>query len=160
MSRRRTPRLRKLFGGSLGQLTVKEPIGFYNDSKYVQELVGNNFDNGVLTDLKFSNSPSIVMWYADWCPHCSNAETIKMWNDLGKFCHPDVNVCAINCANSFDGNDEVSKSVGIQGFPTISYVDPRGVVSSKFYSGQRDKSGIVKFLCSNLSKPGQIRICK
>lgn len=146
-------KMRKLFGGA-----IENNKYFYKDS-IIKELKGNDFVGGSVTHSSFKNKPGLIMWYADWCPHCSNQETIKMWKDVGTFCDPDLVVGAVNCANESNGSKAVSEMIGIQGFPSITYVNVDGTIDTDKFNNQRTKDNIIKFVCSKVTQPGQLAMC-
>lgn len=157
--RKPSVKVRKLFGGAKAPIIMTQlpPKAFYSNSKHVQELNSGDFNGEIL---KMNGAPGLIMWYADWCPHCSNKDTINLWNDIGDFCYPDVNVAAINCNNSFYGNNEVARRIGISGYPTITYVNADGSIDDKFYEGNRDKDSIIGFICEKVTQPDQLKMCK
>lgn len=157
--RSKSPKVRKLFGGSISSASfdvVKKVPVFYTNSRYVKELNGGDFSGDTITHPDFRGKPGIVMFYADWCPHCSNASTRNMWNDLGDFCYPDVAVGAMNCNDNFHGNGDVAQDIGVRGYPSIAYINIDGTIDHEMFGGERDKDSLVKFVCNKVLKPGQL----
>jgi len=155
-----TPKVRRLFGGAV-QLDLKDLQRcpkFYEKSRYVKELNGDDFNNDVVTNRYFQGKPGLVMFYADWCPHCSNPTTRKMWNEIGYFCSPDVAVGAMNCNDKFRGNDLSARLIGVSGYPSIAYINSDGTVDHEMFGGERNKEYLVKFLCSKVKD--DIKMCR
>ena len=157
-------KIRKLFGGHSKMDStelLEEHPKFYENSEFVIELNADDFDGTRLNHSKFNGRPGLVMWYADWCPHCSNPSTIKTWEGIGDFCYPDVSVGAINCADKFYENDVLSSRVGIQGYPSITYVNGEdGEIDMDIFSDKRTSQNIVKFVCNKVKQPSQMAVCK
>ena len=120
-SRKRTSRKsRKQKGGTT--------TTFYSDVPNVIELSRDDFSDTHIKHPETLNKPGIVMMYADWCPHCSNPQTRGMWGKLGSMLGKESGwVGAMNCAN--DQNKELSKKLGINGYPTVLLVLPNGQLS-------------------------------
>ena len=157
----RYPKIRKLFGGNgITDLTLKQAPQFYANSKFVVELKADDFDENKVINQSFDGIPGLIMWYADWCPHCSSVETQRLWNYIAEFCSPDVCVGAVNCNDSFNGNDELAQSLNINGYPSITYVNVDGTIDSQTFHGERNKNNIVEFICDKVTQPGQLKICK
>jgi thioredoxin-like negative regulator of GroEL len=76
----------------------------------------------------------------DWCGHCKTLAPIleKVAKKLGK---------AYNILK-LDGDDDsgIVESLGVQGFPTIFYIERDGKVSGKYTSG-RDEFSILQGIC-------------
>lgn len=102
------------------------PVQFYAKNPHIRELTPDDFnDNNQITDVQMR--PGIVMFYADWCPHCNSEETQKYWNDTGlRIDSKNGWVGAMNCANEM--NKPISQKIGINAFPTILFVDKLGNV--------------------------------
>jgi thioredoxin-like negative regulator of GroEL len=119
---------------------------FYKGDRYVKELTPQNIVGGKkIQKAGFGQGkPGLVMWYADWCPHCSNQQTQQFWKDCGKRCGDHANIAAMNCAQY----PTVSQSVGISGYPTITFVDQAGNIDAQdTYSGQREMIPMLRWLC-------------
>ena len=102
------------------------PVQFYAKNPHIRELTPDDFnDNNQITDVQMR--PGIVMFYADWCPHCNSEETQKYWNDTGlRIDSKNGWVGAMNCATEM--NKPISQKIGINAFPTILFVDKLGNV--------------------------------
>lgn len=148
-TRKRTSKVkvRKLFGGNVS-IDLKPNVEFYLNDDNVKELRACDFVGNVVTHPSFKGKHGIIMWYADWCPHCNSPETQKLWRDFAKICKNKVVVGAINCANTFYGNDEVAQTCKIHGYPTITYVGKDGVinVAKNTFSTQRTLYNLKTFI--------------
>jgi thiol-disulfide isomerase/thioredoxin len=102
------------------------PVQFYAKNPHIRELTPDDFNNNnQITDVQMR--PGIVMFYADWCPHCNSEETQKYWNDTGlRIDSKNGWVGAMNCATEM--NKPISQKIGINAFPTILFVDKLGNV--------------------------------
>lgn len=105
------------------------PVQFYAKNPHIRELTSDDF-NGNYQIINVQKRPGIVMFYADWCPHCNSEETQKYWNDTGlRIDSQNGWVGAMNCAN--DINKPISQKIGINAFPTILFVDEQGNIINK-----------------------------
>lgn len=105
------------------------PVQFYAKNPHIRELTSDDF-NGNNQIIDVQKRPGIVMFYADWCPHCKSEETQKYWNDTGlRIDSQNGWVGAMNCAN--DMNKPISQKIGINAFPTILFVDEQGNIINK-----------------------------
>ena len=106
----------------------------------VSMLRDEDFNNTSLRD----GQDGIVMFYAPWCPHCTNL--IPTLNSLAEQIHStngDKFIGAVDCTKE----DQIADRMGIQGYPTLK-VYRRGVVHGD-YNGSRDFNELLGFL-SNL----------
>ena len=100
---------------------------FYGDSRGITELDSSHFQGETLNHPQLKGKPGIVMMYADWCPHCSNPETTGMWKKMGSMVDSQLGwVGAFNCADEANGNKELSRKLGVQGYPTLMFVSKEG----------------------------------
>jgi len=120
----------------------------YGDSKYVKELKPSDFK---VIDLKrklvpLDGKPTIMIYYAHWCPHCHSPEMTQLWESLAEALHKKTGIqtAAFN-ADYNSKHNEIAEANGIQGFPTIQYSDSR-VNSPTEYMGARDQKSILTFL--------------
>ena len=111
----------------------------------VKELTPSDFILKNLNgNVKCKNTPSLIIFYADWCPHCKNPQLINNMNFLGKVLPKrGINVNAYNCA--FDEeHEEMAQQLNIKGFPTIIYFNQKGKRNE--YNGPRDIKNILDFM--------------
>lgn len=128
--------------------TKKDDKLIYGESKYVKELKPSDFK---VIDLKrklvpLDGKPTIMIYYAHWCPHCHSPEMTQLWESLAEALHKKTNIqtAAFNADYNLKHN-EIAEANGIQGFPTIQYSDSR-VNSPTEYMGARDQKSILTFL--------------
>ena len=85
--------------------------------------------------------PALLYVNVTWCGHCKRTKPImeKVSGILGSM----VPVYSI------DGDDrpDLAKALGVEGFPTIVYVDQPGSVF--VYEGERSVDAIASFVCHN-----------
>ena len=102
---------------------------------------------------KFSNNNQLVLYYADWCPHCKaiysyDGSEDLLWNKLEKYLKDnpindkEVNCYAVNCAD--DNNKSLCKNEKVEGYPTIKF-------NGNVYKEKRDYDTIINYLESMLS---------
>jgi len=120
----------------------------YGESKYVKELKPSDFK---VIDLKrklvpLDGKPTIMIYYAHWCPHCHSQEMTQLWESLAEALHKKTNIqtAAFN-ADYNSKHNEIAEANGIQGFPTIMYSDNRKF-SQIEYMGPREPKSILSFL--------------
>lgn len=124
--------------------------GIYESSPYVRELKDKHFkitklDGSVNIE---SKNDKLILFYADWCPHCRDTSFVEMINVLAKNLKKyNIETTAYNCAGSDNAQDN-SEYIGIRGYPTIAYQD---VNSSKVlkHQGPRDLKSIIEFLINS-----------
>lgn len=93
--------------------------------------------------------PVLIMFYAPWCPHCTNmkptwVELAKHANRLNKF-----QVAALD-ATKWDG---VAEDAGIRAFPTIRLYQGSHFV--EFNEDKRDVQTLLQFVLRNLDYFGE-----
>ncbi|KAI8604832.1 thioredoxin-like protein [Dissophora ornata] len=105
----------------------------------VQALTPDTFDSVI--GLK----PALVEFYAPWCGHCQNLESV--YNELGEaFAEKDDKVL-IAKANA-DAHKELGRRFGVRGYPTIKWF-PSGINSQpEEYFGERDLESLTSFVTS------------
>ena len=81
------------------------------------------------------NRPSLTLYYASWCPHCT--KMMPDWNALGS----NVNGVAIRKLEQKQNTE-----YEVAGYPTIIYRDGNGGMEK--YEGQRNTSAFMAFLQS------------
>ena len=119
----------------------------YENANNVSELTAKDFNiknlKGKVQMKKFPNKDGFIVFYAPWCPHCSNEEFTSTWKNLGDHLSKlDIRMTAFNCTKK--GNEEFSKFIGIQGFPSIYYYNHAGHLRE--YNGARDKKSLLEKL--------------
>ena len=120
----------------------------YGDSKYVKELKPSDFK---VIDLKrklvpLDGKPTIIVYYAHWCPHCHSPEMTQLWEALAEALHKKTSIqtAAFN-ADYNSKHNEIAEANGIRGFPTIQYSDNRAN-SPVEYMGPREPKHILSFI--------------
>lgn len=86
---------------------------------------------------------SIMLYYADWCPHCAFFKPTwnKLYNDNFKNSR---SVCFIQVEHSDMNNIPKKYSKNVMGFPSIHLLKNGKVISE--YSGSRDTSSLLEFI--------------
>jgi len=128
--------------------TKKDDKLIYGESKYVKELKPSDFK---VIDLKrklvpLDGKPTIMIYYAHWCPHCHSPEMTQLWESLAEALHKKTGIqtAAFN-ADYNSKHNEIAEANGIQGFPTIQFSDSRAN-SPIEYMGPREPKSILSFL--------------
>jgi len=121
----------------------------YKKSK-VKEIGPKDFQSNSLREILVpKKTPSVVNYYAHWCPHCNNPETVAFWEALGEKLpkHAGIHVFAFNCDLNNEHRD-VAENVGVHGFPTFRFYDKNG--KSFEYNGSREIRPFLEFLKSHM----------
>jgi thiol-disulfide isomerase/thioredoxin len=88
----------------------------------------------------FKSKQGLIMFKAEWCGHCQKAKPeMQLVSDAVGKAFP---IAFVDC----DDNKLAPKLAGVEGFPTLIFVDVSGKVSGD-YSGPRDASNILKTIC-------------
>lgn len=91
----------------------------------------------------FKNKLGLLKCYAPWCPHCSHmVDDLKYIADALKGFYV---IGAIDC----DVHKDVAIQMGLNGYPTLFYIDINGKVCDQ-YEGPRDKLTIVNNIKNNV----------
>ena len=108
------------------------------------EVTINDFkyDNGNFY-LKNNKKKGLIVIYAPWCGYCNMLAPI--WSKFAKEYKNEYTIKALNVENKRAGNKKMAEQLGVQGFPTIKYIDESGKIG-KTYEGDRSKEDFKKFL--------------
>ncbi len=119
----------------------------YNDSNNVIEFKPKDFK---VIDIKKSpvpksGKPTLIIFYAHWCPHCTNARTMQFVEALGEKLpkKAGIDVGAFSCEHD-DKSQELAYNMEIEGFPTFQYFDAKG--NPHRYQGPLDIKTMLQFL--------------
>jgi thiol-disulfide isomerase/thioredoxin len=93
-----------------------------------------------------ANLPSLVLFKANWCPHC--VHFMPIWNALMKIAP--LNRINMVTVDSDENKDFVNKIKVLRGFPSIFFV-PR-VGNPIMYGGSRDPVSIVDFVNGSMGE--------
>jgi len=118
----------------------------YNKSRNVQEMLPIDFKVTNLQNIEPKyNKPILIIFYAHWCPHCSNPTMVNFVESLAEVLpkKSNVKVSAFNCDYN-DKHRDISNKLKINGFPTIRYINKKK--KSADYRGPTDIKNILKFL--------------
>lgn len=119
----------------------------YKNAKNVYELTPDDFNikslKGKVQMNKFLDHDGFIVFYAPWCPHCSNQEFVSTIKQLGDdLKNINIRMTAYNCTKP--GNEDFSRFIGIEGFPSIYYFNHNGHL--KEYHGMRNREGLLSKL--------------
>lgn len=120
----------------------------YKNSNSVKELGISNFVKKNNNIVPISGKPTLVKFYAHWCPHCSDPVMHEFVETLGKNLPKKANieVAAFNCAAD-ENSEKLSQNIGIMGYPTFRYFNKNGKMSE--YQGGIDMENMLRFLLKN-----------
>ena len=88
-------------------------------------------------------------FYAPWCGHCTKLAPV--WTELMQAHenHPDLLVAKVDCTNAI--NEDIRKTLDVDGFPTLLYGDPSDMKLLKHYEGGRSLSDLHAFVTNGLT---------
>lgn len=122
-------------------------------SKFVKILKHSDFDP-IKTHILKDKSNCLVLFYANWCPHCHTLIHPDKSNKLSLIERvaemlPDVDVCVFDCAVYGEHCMKISEDAPelIKGYPTLVYY--RHGKPTKHFDGERTFDNIVKFALKN-----------
>jgi thiol-disulfide isomerase/thioredoxin len=120
----------------------------YKNSNSVKELNKSNFIKKNNNYIPASGNPTLIKFYAHWCPHCSNPKMHEFVETLGKNLpkKASIDVAAFNC-EADENSQELSQEMGIMGYPTFRYYNKNGKMSE--YQGGMDIESMLRFLLKN-----------
>ena len=121
----------------------------YSKSPNVQEMLPKDFKVTNLRNIEPKyNQPILIIFYAHWCPHCSNPTMVEFVESLASVLpkKSNVKVSAFNCDYN-DKHRDIANNLGINSFPTIRYINKKR--KSADYRGPTDIKDILKFLIKN-----------
>lgn len=88
--------------------------------------------------------PGLLFIHADWCPHCIRFK--PDFNELDKKIGHGFTLLAIE--DKKIGNSDLMNALGIQGYPTLKWVDAEGNITGE-YTGERKISTIMNHICEH-----------
>lgn len=108
----------------------------FGNSTLVQPLNKTHFIGNDLSD-KLPRNSGIILFYANWCPHCHSIvpimnELAEKMNDNDRY--NKMMVGAIDCAKP--DNDNISSDMNVMGYPTIKIFQNGKFVGD--YDGPRE----------------------
>ena len=87
-----------------------------------------------------SAKPSMVLFYAPWCPHCKSM--MGDWDKLRRRVGQNMEIVKVNC----DEKPEMAEKHDVKGFPTIIlFKDGRKI----HFEGSRNLENFMKFIKEN-----------
>lgn len=117
-------------------LYAKSPVKELNSNHFILKNLRGNVQ---LKDKK----PTLIIFYANWCPHCHNPYLVEMMKTLGKNLpkKSNINVSAFDCAKN-EENEDLAQQIGVNGFPTLMFFNKKG--QRKEIQGPRTMENILK----------------
>lgn len=96
----------------------------------------------VESEIIHQSSPTLVLFYADWCPHCTNFK--PTWENVKRILK-DSDIKTMEFENDKDAS-EIQKVNDIKGYPELRYY-PQGYPSNNYvsYSGDRSEESVIRF---------------
>jgi thiol-disulfide isomerase/thioredoxin len=118
---------------------------YFLKSKFVKELTPRDFDQ-IATWKLLNKKCSIVLFYANWCPHCK--ALIGVWEDLAKKA-AFMEVVAFDCANHEAHMGKIKEDMPelVKGYPTIMFYSEGSPTEQ--YKGERDIKNLLKACMSS-----------
>lgn len=88
-------------------------------------------------------NPGMLFVYANWCGHCQRFKST--FNELQQQLGSDFPLVSLEDVE-LNKNTTLSKSLQVQGFPTIKFFDQNGKIIGN-YNKNRDKQTILEHIC-------------
>lgn len=115
--------------------------------KYIPKLDGfkitkEKFEDVSKSEESFEDSakPSMVLFYAPWCPHCKTI--MGDWEKLRKRVGQNIEIVKVNC----DEKPEMAEKHDVKGFPTIIlFKDGKKI----HFEGSRNLENFMTFIKNN-----------
>ena len=92
--------------------------------------------------IKGVSQPGILLVWASWCGHCNRFKPV--YNELAQKLGAGFEVLALEDTQIANAN--VTNAIGVQGFPTIKFVDAFGNIVGD-YNGDRSMDDLLKHIC-------------
>jgi thiol-disulfide isomerase/thioredoxin len=126
-------------------LTVLGGLYYYY---YVSPQMKAKYTPNSVHDQQDSNKDAeLLLFFADWCPHCKTAKPI--WNDLkSEYQNKTINgyhiiFTEINCSEETTEVEKMMNQYNIEGFPTIKLLKDGQVIE---YDAKPSKETLTQFL--------------
>tara|TARA_Y100000310_G_scaffold270591_1_gene284548 strand:+ start:20 stop:436 length:417 start_codon:yes stop_codon:yes gene_type:complete len=108
-------------------------LGYIFYQRYVPSVV-DSFDGGASVRPQGDDGVNVVLFYADWCPHCQKVKPVwkqfKSRMDGTTVSGKTIHVQMVHCPD----NETVCRTNGVSGYPTIKCF---GRDQEKEYSGEK-----------------------
>ena len=126
-------------------------FGIYLYYQYVKPIYNTKFTANNEYNSTNNNSSSkdaeIMLFYADWCPHCKTAKPV--WDELkSEYENKKINgytilFTEINCTNETPEIESLMNKYKIEGFPTIKLLKDGNIIE---YDAKPNKATLIEFL--------------
>jgi len=93
-------------------------------------------------------NPGMLLVHAHWCGHC--VKFMPLYKNMSTQLNQSgdaFNCLAIESEEFKQDNGKLSSALGVEGYPTMFWVDQNGKVLGQ-YKGQRDANSILTEVCS------------
>ena len=127
-------------------------IFYYNSSaKASYKPNSEHVMNGASNNGSTGGEAELMLFFADWCPHCKTAKPI--WDDLkSQYENKTINgytviFTEINCTQETAEVEQMMNKYNIEGFPTIKLLKDGQIIE---YDAKPTKDTLVQFLNSVL----------
>ena len=127
--------------------------GIYYYNTYVAPKMNASYsaNNESMNNNSNNNGPTkeaeMLLFYADWCPHCKTAKPI--WYEVSdEYENKTVNgykvvFTEVNCTNETDEVEKMINQYNVEGFPTIKMIKDGQVIE---YDAKPTKETLTQFL--------------
>ena len=120
---------------------------FNNYSKKNIEAFHANRENVPIGEDKATKPATMMLFYADWCPHCKTAkpewDKIKSKYDGQTINGYKVNFTEYNCTKESPETDEAMDKYKVEGFPTLKLIKDGQVIE---YDAKPTEATMTQFL--------------
>ena len=119
-------------------------VYFYRGSSSTKQIEG-------FSDTDDGTSYRLLMFYADWCPHCRAAK--PEWEKTKSEVNGEVNgkpvkFVEFDCTTPSPDVEAIMDKYKVESYPTILLVAPGGTITS--FENKPTKDALVNFLNSNV----------
>ncbi len=119
------------------------------DDNIVNELVLNDFEikgkKIKMKNKKFKRGNGFVLFYAPWCSHCKIFK--QEYENIALDYIQNFPFGAVNTENVAGGNDRLRHLAGVEGVPTLKYVDEKGFLHD--FQSNINNDDIIYFINMN-----------
>lgn len=117
--------------------------------EFVNELTLKNFkfENNNYKINKNNDKQGLLLIYAPWCGY--SKLLAPEWRKFENKYQDKYYIASLNSDKKNSGNNLIIEQIGVDGFPTIKYINKDGTVDIN-YDGDKNIEGFLKYLLEKL----------